>query len=233
VDWAIIGGGLTVFHGVFVPKNSPIKTPADLRGKRVGVWSTGAGVFKAVQTALIDAHGIDIVKDTKIVQLAPPALYKMLERGDVDAMVNVSSFTVKALSQPDKFRSIFDPNEYWKKKTGNPIVWTAPLVAWKSWVKEDPARAKDFAAAVMDSFRWLRKPENLDAAVKAHGKLAGVTGSEVVATYKKLLAEKRLFLTEWTEKVIDAQWQFLDVAKRHGVLAKVPPKEQAAVVLTQ
>jgi NitT/TauT family transport system substrate-binding protein len=233
VDWAVIGGGLTLFHGVFVPKDSPIKTVEDLRGKRVGVWSTGAGVFKGIQTALIDAHGIDIVKDTKIVQLAPPALFKLLERGDVDAMINISSFTMRAYSQPDKFRSLFNPNDYWKKKTGYPIVWTAPLVAWKSWVEEDRTRARNYAAAVMDSFRWLRKPENLDAAVKAHGKMAGVTSPAVVATYKKWLADEGLFLAEWDEKSVDAQWQFLELAKRHAVLEKVPPKDEHALILTK
>jgi ABC-type nitrate/sulfonate/bicarbonate transport system substrate-binding protein len=233
VDWAIIGGGLTVFHGVFVPKDSPIKTVADLRGKRFGVWSTGAGTFKSVRVALIDAHGIDVVEDTKIVQLAPPALFKLLERGDIDAMLNISSFTIKAASAPDKFRSLFDPNGYWKKKTGYPIVWTAPLVAWKSWVDENPTRAKNVAAATMESFRWLRKPENLDAVVKKHGELAGVTTPDAIATYKKWLGEKRLFLAEWDQKAVDAEWQFLELAKRHGVLDKVPPKEKHALILTK
>jgi ABC-type nitrate/sulfonate/bicarbonate transport system substrate-binding protein len=43
MDLAVFGGGLTVFQEIFVPVNSPIKTIADLRGKKVGVWSTGAG----------------------------------------------------------------------------------------------------------------------------------------------------------------------------------------------
>jgi ABC-type nitrate/sulfonate/bicarbonate transport system substrate-binding protein len=233
LDWVVIGGGLTVFHPVFVPKDSPIKTVADLRGKRFGVWSTGAGAYKAVKTALIDAHGLDVEKDTKIVQLAPPALFKLLERGEVDAMVNISSFTIKAASQPDKFRSIFSPNEHWKKKTGYPIAWTAPLVAWKSWVKENPTRAENFAKATMESFRWLRKPENLDAAVKAHGTLAGVTTPEAVAVYKKWLGEKRIFLAEWDQKAVDAQWQFLQLAKQSGVIDKVPSKEDHALILTK
>ena len=83
----------------------------------------------------------------------------------------------------------------------------------------------------MESFRWLRKPENLDAAVKAHGTLAGVTTPEAVAVYKKWLGEKRLFLAEWDHKSADAQWQFLEVAKRHGVLDKVPDEAQHALVL--
>jgi ABC-type nitrate/sulfonate/bicarbonate transport system substrate-binding protein len=231
LDWAIIGGGLTVFQEIFVPKDSPVKSVADLRGKKFGAWSTGAGSFKAARVAMIDAYGIDVMKDTKLVQLAPPALFKMLERGEIDAMINISSFTIAAAAQPDKYRSIFAPNEYWKKKTGYPIVWSAPLVAWKSWVDENPKRAKNYAAAVEDSFKWLRKPENFDAAVKQHGTLAGVSTPEAIATYKKWLAEKKIFLPEWDQKIVDAQWQFLELAKRHGVLDAVPDKTKHALIL--
>lgn len=229
VDWAIIGGGLTVFQEVFVRTDSPIKTLADLKGKKVGVWSTGAGAFKAAQVAMRDAGGPDIGKDTGMLQVAPPALFKMLQSGQVDAMINESSFTVKAGSQPNAFRSVFSVNDYWKKKTGFPLVWAAPLVAWRSWVDEDRTRAKNFAAAVEESFRWVAKPENFDAAVKAHGELAGVTDPASIATYKKWLADGLVFLPDWNAKVIAAQWQFLDIAKRFGVLSAVPPKEKYAL----
>ena len=231
LDWVVIGGGLTVFQEIFVPKDSPIKTAADLRGKKFGAWSTGAGSFKAARVALMDAHGIDVMKDTKLVQLAPPALFKMLERGEIDAMINISSFTIAAAAHPDKYRSIFAPNEYWKKKTGYPIVWSAPLVAWKSWVDENPTRAKNYAGAVEDSFKWLRKPENLDAAVKAHGTLAGVSTPEAIATYKKWLGEHKIFLPEWNQKIVDAQWQFLELTKKHGIIDAVPDKSKHALIL--
>jgi ABC-type nitrate/sulfonate/bicarbonate transport system substrate-binding protein len=231
LDLAVIGGGLTAFQDIFVRKDSPIKTAADLRGKKFGTWSTGAGAFKAARASLMDAAGIDLLKDTKLVQMAAPALFKLLERGEVDAMINISSFTIKAASEPDKFRTIFSANEYWKKKTGYPIVWSAPLIAWKGWVKENPTRAKNFAAAVAESFNWLAKPENFDAAVKAHGKLAGVTTPDAIATYKKLLGENKIFLAEWNQKAVDAQWQFLEMAKKYGVLDKVPEKKDHAMVL--
>jgi ABC-type nitrate/sulfonate/bicarbonate transport system substrate-binding protein len=231
LDLAVVGGGLTVFQEIYVRKDSPIKTIADLRGKKFGAWSTGAGSFKAVRAALMEAHGIDVTKDVKLMQLAPPALYKMLERGDIDAMINISSFTIKAASEPDKFRSIFSANDYWKQKTGYPIVWSAPLIAWKSWVKENPKRAENMAEATEESFRWLRTPANFDAAVKAHGKLAGVTTPEAIATYKKWLGEKRIFLAKWDQKIVDAQWQFLEMAKRHGILDTVPDKKEHALIL--
>jgi ABC-type nitrate/sulfonate/bicarbonate transport system substrate-binding protein len=84
-----IAGGLR-------PDDSPLKTVNDLRGKRFGVWSSGAGAFKAARAAIIDSAGIDLVKDTNMVQLAPPALFKMLENGLIDAMLNISSFSIQA-----------------------------------------------------------------------------------------------------------------------------------------
>jgi ABC-type nitrate/sulfonate/bicarbonate transport system substrate-binding protein len=231
VDWVIIGGGLTVFQEVFVRKDSPIKTIADLRGKTLGVWSTGAGSFKAIRAAIMDAAGLDVEHDTKMQQIAAPALYKLLQTGKVDAMINLSSFSIAAASQPDKFRSIFSPNDYWKKKTGYPIVWSAPIVAWRSWVDENPARAKNFVAAVEESFRWLRKPENFDAAVKKYGTLASVTTPAEIATYKKWLGEKRIFLAHWDSKVVDAEWKFLEVAKQHGIIDAVPDKAKHALLL--
>jgi ABC-type nitrate/sulfonate/bicarbonate transport system substrate-binding protein len=231
LDWAIIGGGLTVVQEVFVRKDAPFKTIADLRGKRLGTFSTGAGAFKATRAAIIDAYGLDIAKDTNLVQLAAPALFKLLESGAVDAMINISSFTIAAQSQPDQFRSIFSPNDYWIQRTGFPIVWAAPIVAWRSWVEEDRRRAKAFVDATEESFRWLRQPANLDAAVKKHGELAGVTRPAEIAEYKKQLAAKRMFLARWDRDVVDAEWKFLDMAKSHGILDRVPAKDKYALLV--
>lgn len=231
MDLVVIGGGLTVAQDIFVPKNSPIKTVEDLRGKRFGVWSTGAGAFKAIRAALIDGYKLDITKDTKMVQVAAPALFKMAETGKVDAMLNISSFTIAAAAEPDKFRSLFSANEYWKKKTGYPIVWSGPLVAWRSWVDENPDRAKRLAAAVEESFRRLRDPKNFNQAVKKFGALAGVTKPAEIATYKKWFSEKRIFLAQWNKKVADAQWKFLEMAKSHGILKTVPSEAKHAMLL--
>ena len=231
LDWVIIGGGLTVMQEVFVRKDSPFKKITDLRGKKFSSWSTGAGAFKATRAAIIDGFGLDVLKDTGFVQAAAPALFKLLERGQVDSMFNISSLTIAAAAQPDKYRSVFAPNDYWKKKTGQPIVWSAPIVAWRSWVEEDRARAKSFVAATHESFRWLRKGENLDAAVKKHGRLAAVKNKAQAEIYKKWLKGKRVFLARWDREVVDAQWEFLEMAKRHGVLGKVPSKKRHGLIL--
>ncbi|HEY7244941.1 MAG TPA: ABC transporter substrate-binding protein [Xanthobacteraceae bacterium] len=229
LDWVVIGGGLTVVQDVIVRKSSPFNTPADLRGKKFGTFSTGAGSFKASRAAIIDAYKLDIVNDTQLQQVAGPALTKLLERGDIDAMINISSLTLAAEAQADKFRVLFSPNDYWRQKTGYPIVWAAPIVAWRSWVDEDTTRAKNFAAATAECFRWLRKPENLQAAVKKHGVLAGVTKPEDIAEYEKWLGAKKMFMTQWDRKAVDAQWKFLEMAHRTGILDKVPPEDKYAL----
>jgi ABC-type nitrate/sulfonate/bicarbonate transport system substrate-binding protein len=229
LDWAIIGGGLTVVQDVIVLKGSPYKTVADLRGKKFGTFSTGAGSFKAARAAMIDAYNIDVVKDAQLQQVAGPALNILMERGQLDAMINISSLSIAAESQPDKFRVLFSPNDYWRQKTGYPIVWAAPLVAWKSWVDEDKTRAKNFAAATQESFRWLRKPQNLDTVVKNHGELAGVTNPADIAEYKKWLEAKRMFLAEWDRKAVDAQWKFLEVCQKAGIISKVPAEDKYAL----
>ena len=231
LDWVIIGGGLTVMQEVIVRKSSPFKTITDMRGKRFASWSTGAGAFKATRAAIIDGYGMDVMKDTAFVQAAAPALFKLLERGNVDSMFNISSLTVAASAQPDKYRSIFAPNDYWKKKTGHPIVWSAPIVAWRSWVEEDRDRAKRWVKATHEAFEWLRNPENLDASVKSYGPLAAVKNKAQADVYKKWMGQKRIWLAKWNREVVDAQWDFLHMAKKHGVLKKVPDKNKTGLIL--
>ena len=229
LDWVIIGGGLTVVQDIIVLKNSPFKTVADLRGRKFGTFSTGAGSFKAARAAMIEAFKLDVTKDAQLQQVAGPALSKLLESGQVDAMINISSLNLAAEAQPDKFRVLFSPNDYWKQKTGYPIAWAAPIVAWRSWVDEDQTRAKNFAAAVRESFLWLEKPENLETAVKSHGALAAVTKPEDVTEYKEWLQSKNMFLTDWHRKAVDAQWKFLDVCRQAGIIDKVPAEDKYAL----
>lgn len=231
MELAIIGGGLTVMQEVFVTKDHPAKAMPDLKGKKFGTWSTGAGAYKAVRAAIMDGYDIDVEKDTEFVQAAPPALIALMNRGDVDAMFNISSLTIQAASQPDKYRSVFAPNDYWKEKTGHAIVWSAPLVCWKDWVEEDRDRASNFAKAVTESMHWLRDPKNFDEAVAEHGEIAGITKKDEAQTYKDWMAKQRIFIADWNQEVVDSQWKFLEMAKERGVLEKVPDKQKYGLIL--
>lgn len=231
LDWVVVGGGITMMPEVFVRKDSPFKTITDLRGKKFGIWSRESSAFTAIRAAIMDGFEMDFLKDTEVKLAAPPALLKLLDRGDVDSMVNLSSLTISAASQPDKYRSVFVPNDYWKNKTGYPIGWGTPIVAWRSWVNEDPERAKNHVEATMESFRWLRKGKNLDAAVKKYGESAAVKNKAQAETYKSWLKQGKIFLTRWDQEVINSQWEFLKMAKKRGVLTKIPSKKKHGLIL--
>ena len=208
LDWVIVGGGLTVMQEVFVLKDSPFKTITDLKGKKFASWSTGAGAFKAMRATVLDGYGMDVLKDTEFVQAAPPALLKMLDRGQVDSMFNISSLTIAAAAQPDKYRSVFAPNDYWKKKTGQAILWSAPLVCWRKWVNEDKARATAFVKAWTEGYRWLSKPENLRKTVKKWGKLAAVKNDAQRQVYENWLAQNKMLIIDW-----DKDYSFFELIR--------------------
>jgi ABC-type nitrate/sulfonate/bicarbonate transport system substrate-binding protein len=228
-DLVLIGGGLTNMQDVWVRKDSPIKKMTDLRGKKFGIWSRGAGASKSLQVLLMDAFKLDLDKDTQVIEVAAPALMALLDKGEVDAMFNLSSLSIAAASQPDKYRRLFSPDDYWKEKTGEPLVWSGPTMAWRDWVDEDRQRAKNLVAALHESWQWLR--QNSDKTIEKYGKLAGVQNAAEAATLKKMLQEGRIFLERWNNKVVDAQWKFLDLAKQTGIIKAVPAKDKYAIVL--
>jgi ABC-type nitrate/sulfonate/bicarbonate transport system substrate-binding protein len=228
-DLVVIGGGLTVMQNVFVRKDSPFRKITDLRGKRFGVYSTGGAATKALIALVVDGSGMDLRKETEFLEIAPPALMALLEKGEVAAMFNLSSLTISAATQPEKFRMIFSPDAYWKEKTGSTLVWSGPTVAWRDWIEENRERAKNFVAAEHESWEWLR--QNSDEAVAKYGKLASINTPAEAEALKKMLKEGGVFLSKWDSQIIDAQWKFLELAKKVGILDKVPPKEKHAMVL--
>src|SRR5687767_15826904 len=103
----------------------------DLKGKKFGIWSRGAGAARSLQVLVMDAFKLDLNKDTEIIEVAAPALMALLDNGEVDAMFNLSSISIAAASQPDKYRMLFSADDYWKEKSGELVVLSAPNIAWK------------------------------------------------------------------------------------------------------
>lgn len=228
-DMVVIGGGLTVMQDVFSLKTSPIKKITDVRGKKFGVYSTGAGSTRTLRAVVSDGFGLDLVKDTQFLEVAGPALMALLDKGEVDVMHNLSSLSIAAISQPEKYHLVFSPNGYWKEKTGSPLVWSGPIVAWRDWIEEDRDRAKRLVDALHESWEWMG--ENSDRAIEKYGKAAAVNDAAEAETIKKMLKAHDIFLTKWDPKIVDAQWKFLEVAKKAGIIDKVPPKEKYSMVL--
>ncbi|MEI5007574.1 TAXI family TRAP transporter solute-binding subunit [Streptomyces sp. PmtA] len=67
-----------------VPQGSPVETPADLRGKRVGVGQEGSGV-RLIADRVLTAAGLDARQDIDPVSAGIDTMPGRLERGELDA----------------------------------------------------------------------------------------------------------------------------------------------------
>ncbi|MFE7779099.1 TAXI family TRAP transporter solute-binding subunit [Streptomyces sp. NPDC057445] len=67
-----------------VPQGSRVKTPADLRGKRVGVGQAGSGV-RLVADRVLNAARLDPAKDITPVSAGIDTMPDRLQRGELDA----------------------------------------------------------------------------------------------------------------------------------------------------
>lgn len=94
------GNALQAFHAfqtfsnIIVAKPaSPIKTFADLKGKKIGEFGTAFLDWLIIRAAGKKAYDVDLEKDAEPVQGAPPLLNQFLARGDVDATLQFSTLT--------------------------------------------------------------------------------------------------------------------------------------------
>jgi NitT/TauT family transport system substrate-binding protein len=82
--------------GIMTRQNSPIRTLADLKARRLGV--AGGPVDKSwlvVRAAARKRDNVDLAKDAQIVYGAPPLLGAKLEQGELDAVLTFWPFAAR------------------------------------------------------------------------------------------------------------------------------------------
>ncbi|MEV1054929.1 TAXI family TRAP transporter solute-binding subunit [Streptomyces sp. NPDC049887] len=84
-----------------VPQGSPVETPADLRGRRVGVGQDRSGV-RLIADRVLTAAGLDARQDIEPVSAGLDTLPGRLERGELDAFFwsgGLPTGTIQKLSE--------------------------------------------------------------------------------------------------------------------------------------
>ena len=101
-----------------VKKDSPYKSLADLKGKKIGNFArvTGAYFFSAV---IAKEKKLDIEKDFQSIPAETGALIALLERGEVEAINMFEPHTTR-LVLSDKYRVLLDFDEELEKLFGAP-----------------------------------------------------------------------------------------------------------------
>ena len=140
-----------------VKKNGPIKTFADMRGRKIAIPSRFSDerllVFRAMKIWGIRPSEI------KMVEMAPPDVAGALAAGAIDAFVMGEPFPSQA-ELGGYGRVLFQAREYW------PDYMSCILVVQQDLIDKRPEVVQELVDGIARSGLWLDKgkPERVDAA---------------------------------------------------------------------
>lgn len=123
-----------------------IKTLADLKGKKLGV----AGGAKDKSWLLLRAYAqqtdkIDLAKEAEIQYGAPPLLNEVMQKGELDAVLNFWNFAARL--QDDGLQTVITVPQVLE---GLGIQKDLPMIGWvfsEQWAKDHEAATKGFLSA--------------------------------------------------------------------------------------
>ncbi|MBE9556649.1 MAG: ABC transporter substrate-binding protein [Proteobacteria bacterium] len=141
--------------GMVVAADSPIRSLADLKGKKIGI--AGGPVDKSwilIQALVKKRHGIDLAREAEPVFGAPPLLFQKGLSGELDAVISFWHFLAKMEARG--MRRIVDVADAAAELGLNPET---PLLGYAfrgGWAKNNPALASGLARASRQAKDILR-----------------------------------------------------------------------------
>lgn len=142
---------LPASQALFVKTDSPIQSPKDLVGKKVGVNEIG-GINHIVTVAWLKKLGVN-PEDVNFVALTFPDIVAGVVSGRIDAgqaaLANIGTAQVRSLGDP--FREAV------------PKVVFAAYITTNDFISKHPGVAEKFQAAIADSIKQITDPANSDA----------------------------------------------------------------------
>ncbi|OGA31076.1 MAG: hypothetical protein A3G80_08400 [Betaproteobacteria bacterium RIFCSPLOWO2_12_FULL_62_13b] len=187
---------------IIVKNDSPLKSIADLKGKRVGLFGGPNSATTWLYRLVVQKfYGFDALKDSKIHFGAPPLLMGMMDRGDLDALLLLDPFITRLL-ETGKYRSIAALGKLWREKTGQSPMLVSVTVD-ETWAKANPDVVKRFVAAFKEALIYLRDtPEAWTELAKGMGIK---TDRGVKNMYERTVDN---FIIRWDKKLIEEQYAY-------------------------
>ncbi len=140
--------GPPLLMGVIVPYNSPIKTVADLKGKKIGIGTVGSLThWLTLNLAETEGWGPDGVQ-VVAVGGSVPALTAALKLHQVDALMEAAAIGLN-LEEKKQARLL------------TPVTWVKDFhihmfYATDTFLKKDPSAVTRFMKAWFETIKWMR-----------------------------------------------------------------------------
>ncbi len=159
-------------HSCIARKDVGINSPADFKGRKLGVMKGTSGEFFMNSYLILN----DLLpKDVEIVNLNGPELIKSINNGEIDAMFCWEPFVLMAK----------------KQLKGNWIEFNSPklvpstwvFIAKKDYIKDNPEAIKRFIKAIVSSTQYTN--ENNELALNIHAEVTGIEKEIIAELFKK------------------------------------------------
>ena len=183
--------------GIFVLKDSPIKTAADLDGKTIAIRDIGNMSYYGAK-AWVDKNGGNS-KTVKWVEIPDPAALAAMKAGRVDAA---------SVSEPALDDAIHGPDARLLAACYDAIAPSFLIAAYfttAAFAKAHPEDVRKFSQVIIDAGKWANKNHLASAKI-----LAKYTGVPVPPTNTRVTYAERM-------RPADAQ-PVLDMLERYGVI---------------
>jgi ABC-type nitrate/sulfonate/bicarbonate transport system substrate-binding protein len=117
IPFKITGVAQAVLGSIVVPKDSPVQSVPDLKGKKVGAV-LGSSTFGDFVWMIQKTHGMDIRKDTQLISAtSPPDLATLMLNGSIDAAIGWIPIPEKLVSTGN-YRYLVKQQALWEQAYG-------------------------------------------------------------------------------------------------------------------
>jgi len=214
--------------GIVASGASGIKTPEDLRGRRVGHFGNDSGTTQAITLTLKDGWNIDVDKDVTLVQSSPEALPALLAKGEVDAIFNFEPFGDRAVQMSDGTR-VLQVTEYWREKEN----WAPPLaMLWsnRSWLTENPDVAQNVVAAFAEAQQTMIDANYETFKEEPYKSFLDLESDEELDRLVSYCQNLPCYTNAWTEADATAMNDWVQTMVDEGMLPSEPKNAPAGTL---
>lgn len=203
---------------VITKKDAPYKSLADLKGKKVGLYSLTSGSTAALVKVVRDKYKLELRKDFELVVSPPPVLAGLLQKGDIEAMVNVDPIVLRML-ETGAYRQLHDADGEWGALTNSRLLVTT-LAAWEDTIVKNPDDIRRLVRMYREAVDYILK----NPSVYASTGFIKDSGMKETPEVVKLFTERfsKLYTGKWDQALINANKAVFDVAIEMGNLESVP-----------
>lgn len=215
------GYGLAIFptfkatNKLVVKADSPVRSLAELRGKRIAVMSTTGGEFLVLKWVMRTDYGIDLLKDVDPRSVPPPVALQLLAQGEVAGALLFEPFASRAMFG-GKSRVLWDIQQDWQKRKGQPL-WFSAIHVDDSFARAHPDTVKRYLRAYSEAVDYINK--NPGATYQRYKDAFKITDE---ADFQLLLKNHSdIFTTKWDDEIIGSIKEYIRLAVGEKVMPRV------------